>query len=47
MAPMDVHVSDTTVLQPDVLALTADHLDQVTDRNITAPPDDEDADPTG
>jgi Uma2 family endonuclease len=38
-APMDVVFSDTTVLQPDVLVLTADHLDRIGRRAIEGPPD--------
>ena len=38
-APMDVRFSDTTVLEPDVLGLTADHVDRVGPRYVEGPPD--------
>ena len=38
-APMDVWFDDRTVLQPDVLAVTAEHVDRIEERRIVGPPD--------
>lgn len=38
-APLDVWFSDATVLQPDVVAVTAEHLDQIEADRIVGPPD--------
>ena len=38
-APMDVWFDDRTILQPDVLAVTADHLDRLEERRVVGPPD--------
>lgn len=38
-APLDTVFTDRRVLQPDVLALRAEHADRVTQRNVTGPPD--------
>lgn len=38
-APTDLRFSDDTVLEPDVLALTAEHVDRVRERWIDAPAD--------
>lgn len=38
-APLDVVFADQDVLEPDVLVLTAEHLDRVGPNNITGAPD--------
>ncbi|CAN5153750.1 MAG: Uma2 family endonuclease [Euzebyales bacterium] len=38
-APLDVVFTDADVLQPDVLVLTAEHLDRIGPTHITAAPD--------
>jgi len=38
-APMDVHLSDDTVVQPDVLYVSADRADRIGEQEITGAPD--------
>ncbi|MFQ5824828.1 MAG: Uma2 family endonuclease [bacterium] len=38
-APTDVVLSETNVVQPDILFITKDHYDIITEKNITGAPD--------
>jgi Uma2 family endonuclease len=38
-APFDVQLDDTTIVQPDLVIVLAEHADQVSSRRLVGPPD--------